>query len=74
MAKITGTKKASHSSLGRDVRKGPAGTPHGSMGKPLPPVDNTNQDNLRVHGGMAGGESKVKMPKTRSWLENPYKK
>jgi hypothetical protein len=69
MAKITGTKKVSHASFGRGARPGPAGQPHGSMGKDLSQVNNTDQKNLRVHGGMAGGPSPVKIPKTRPWNE-----
>jgi hypothetical protein len=37
------------------------------MGKDLAQVNNTDQANLRVHGGMAGGPSPVKIPKTRPW-------
>ena len=66
---IKGTKIVSHSGLGKMPRKGPAGSPHGSMGKALASVNNTDQKNLRVHGGTAGGPSRVKVPKVTTHLE-----
>jgi hypothetical protein len=67
MALKGGTKAARHSSDGGpSPAPGPKGSPPPGMGKFPTVPDKTRGDNVRVHGGVAGGASPANNPKVRS--------